>query len=161
MAAIQCLQSTSGKHSPTSSKGSFFAKPFTPISFPSKWYQDAQDPYEGYEDYDLNLDYQSPNKLTIDKHARQIDKSSSQNHYSMSAEQYHVGRICTVPYQTMQLSATVTLVNYFYSQQSNSKSLKNPRPSEDFRTLPLLPIYMAVCNVKNQNLLELFTLITF
>jgi hypothetical protein len=53
MAAIQCRQSTSGKHSSTSSEGSSSAKPFTPVSIPPKWYQDAQDPYE---DYDLNLD---------------------------------------------------------------------------------------------------------
>ena len=56
MDAIQCRQSTSGKHSPTSFEGLSSAKPFTPVSFPSKWYQDAQDPYEDYEDYDLNLD---------------------------------------------------------------------------------------------------------
>jgi hypothetical protein len=56
MAAIQCRQSTSGKHSPTSSERSSSAKPFTPVSFPLKWYQDAQDSYEDYEDYDLNLD---------------------------------------------------------------------------------------------------------
>ena len=53
MAAQQCLESTSGKHSSTSSEGSSSAKPFTPVSFPQKWYQDAQDPYE---DYDLNED---------------------------------------------------------------------------------------------------------
>ena len=53
MAAIQCRQSTSDKHSPTYSEGSSSAKPYTPVSFPPKWYQDAQDPYE---DYDLNLD---------------------------------------------------------------------------------------------------------
>ena len=48
MAAIQCQQSTSGKHSSTSSEGSSSAKPFTPVSFLPKWYQDAQDPYEDY-----------------------------------------------------------------------------------------------------------------
>ena len=52
MAAEQCL-STSGKHSSTSSEGSSSAKPFTPVSFSQKWYQNAQDPYE---DYDLNED---------------------------------------------------------------------------------------------------------
>ncbi len=53
IAAIQCRQSRSGKHSYTSSEGSSPAKPFTPVSFPQKWYRDAQDPYE---DYDLNED---------------------------------------------------------------------------------------------------------
>ena len=41
MAAQQCRQPTSGKHSSTSSEGSSFAKPFTLVSFPQKWYQDA------------------------------------------------------------------------------------------------------------------------
>ncbi len=38
MAAIQCRQSTSGKHSSTSSEGSSSAKPFTPVSFSYKWH---------------------------------------------------------------------------------------------------------------------------
>ena len=38
MAAIQCCQSTNSKHSPTSFEGSSFAKPYTPVSFPLKWY---------------------------------------------------------------------------------------------------------------------------
>ena len=33
MAAQQCLKSTSGKHSSTSSEGSSSTKPFTPVSF--------------------------------------------------------------------------------------------------------------------------------
>ena len=83
MAAIQCRQSASGKHSPASSEGSSTAKlPYAPVSFPPKWYQDSQNPYEVYEDYDLNLNWWSSDKLTIDKHVRQIDKSSNQNHYS-------------------------------------------------------------------------------
>jgi hypothetical protein len=53
MATIQCRQSASDKHSSTSFEGSSSAKPFTPVSFPPKWYQDAQDPYE---DYDLTED---------------------------------------------------------------------------------------------------------
>ena len=57
MAAIQCRQLASGKHSPASSEGSSTAKlPYAPVSFTPKWYQDSQDPYDGYEDYDLNLD---------------------------------------------------------------------------------------------------------
>jgi hypothetical protein len=38
MTAIQCCQSTSSKHSPTSFEGSSSAKPYTPVSFPPKWY---------------------------------------------------------------------------------------------------------------------------
>ena len=39
MAAIQCRQSASGKHSPASSKGSSTAKlPYPPITFPSNWF---------------------------------------------------------------------------------------------------------------------------
>jgi hypothetical protein len=57
MAAIQCRQSASGKHSPASSEGSSTAKlPYPPVTFPPNWFQDSQDPYDGYEDYDLNLD---------------------------------------------------------------------------------------------------------
>uniref|UniRef100_A0A2N9FX46 Uncharacterized protein n=1 Tax=Fagus sylvatica TaxID=28930 RepID=A0A2N9FX46_FAGSY len=57
MAAIQCRQLAGGKHSPASSEGSSTAKlPYAPVSFTSKWYQNSQDPYDGYEDYDLNLD---------------------------------------------------------------------------------------------------------
>jgi hypothetical protein len=60
MAAIQC-QSASGKHFLASSEGSSNAKetvklPYAPITFPPNWYQDSKDPYDGYEDYDLNLD---------------------------------------------------------------------------------------------------------
>ena len=57
MVAIQCCQSASGKHSPASSEGSSTAKlPYAPVTFPSKWYQHSQDPYDGYEDCNLNLD---------------------------------------------------------------------------------------------------------
>ncbi len=57
MAAIQCRQSASGKHSSASSEGSSTTKlPYAPVSFPPKWYQDSQNPYDVYEDYDLNLD---------------------------------------------------------------------------------------------------------
>jgi hypothetical protein len=57
MAAIQ-YQSASGKHSPASSEGSSNAKhlPYEPVSFPPNWYQDSQDPYDGYDIEDLNLD---------------------------------------------------------------------------------------------------------
>ena len=58
--------SASGKHSPASSEGSTNAKktakfPYAPVSMPSNWYQDslfqdAQDPYDGYDVKDLNLD---------------------------------------------------------------------------------------------------------
>jgi hypothetical protein len=64
-AAIQ-YQSASGKHSPASSEGSTNAKkaakfPYALVSMPSNWYQDslfqdAQDPYDGYDVEDLNLD---------------------------------------------------------------------------------------------------------
>ena len=80
MVAIQCCQSASGKHSPASSEGSSTAKlPYAPVTFPPKWYKDSQDPYDGYEDCNLNLDWWSSDKFTIDKHARQIDKNNSQS----------------------------------------------------------------------------------
>uniref|UniRef100_A0A2N9G049 Uncharacterized protein n=1 Tax=Fagus sylvatica TaxID=28930 RepID=A0A2N9G049_FAGSY len=57
MAAIQCRQSASGKHSPASFEGSSTAKlPYALVTFPLKWYQDSHDPYDGYEHYELNLD---------------------------------------------------------------------------------------------------------
>ncbi len=61
MVAIQCCQSASGKHSPASSEGSTTAKeatklPYATITFPPNWYQDFQDPYDGYDVEDLNLD---------------------------------------------------------------------------------------------------------
>jgi hypothetical protein len=67
MAAIQCQSaSASGKHSPASSKGSTNAKeaakfPYDPVSMPPNWYQDSlfqdsQDPYDGYNVEDLNID---------------------------------------------------------------------------------------------------------
>jgi hypothetical protein len=61
MVAIQCCQLASGKHSPASSEGSTTAKeaaklPYAPITFPPNWYQDFQDPYDGYDVEDLNLD---------------------------------------------------------------------------------------------------------
>ena len=82
------------KHSPASSEGSSTTKlPYAPVTFPSKWYQHSQDPYDGYEDCDLNLDWWSSDKFTIDKHARQIDKSNSQ---SSVANKFSIKRICTV-----------------------------------------------------------------
>uniref|UniRef100_A0A2N9GYT6 Uncharacterized protein n=1 Tax=Fagus sylvatica TaxID=28930 RepID=A0A2N9GYT6_FAGSY len=59
MAAIQCQSaSASGKHSPASSEGSSNAKqlPYKPVSFPPNWYQDFQDPYDGYDIENLNFD---------------------------------------------------------------------------------------------------------
>jgi hypothetical protein len=45
MAAIQCCQSASGKHSPASSEGSSNAKlSYAPVTFPPKWYQDFSRP---------------------------------------------------------------------------------------------------------------------
>ena len=57
MAAI----SASGKYSPTSSEGSSNTKetaklPYALVTFPLNWYQDSQDPYDGYDVEDLNLD---------------------------------------------------------------------------------------------------------
>jgi hypothetical protein len=50
MVAQMCAKVVSGQNnSLVSSKGSSSAKPFTPVSFPKKWYQDAQDPYEDYD----------------------------------------------------------------------------------------------------------------
>jgi hypothetical protein len=59
-ATIQC-QSANGKLSPASSEGSSNAKevanlPYTLVTFPLVWYQDSQDPYEGYDAEDLNFD---------------------------------------------------------------------------------------------------------
>ena len=53
--------SASGKHFPTSSEGSSNAKeanklPYAPATFPLNWYQDSQDPYDGYDVEDLNFD---------------------------------------------------------------------------------------------------------
>jgi hypothetical protein len=53
--------SASGKHSPASFEGSSNAKetaklPYAPVTFPLNWYQDSQDPYDGYDVEDLNLD---------------------------------------------------------------------------------------------------------
>jgi hypothetical protein len=62
MAAIQCQSaSASDKLSPASSEGSSNAKevanlPYTLVTFPLVWYQDSQDPYEGYDAEDLNFD---------------------------------------------------------------------------------------------------------
>lgn len=50
MAAQMCAKVISGQNnSLVSSEGSSSAKPFTPVSFPKKSYQDAQDPYEDYD----------------------------------------------------------------------------------------------------------------